>query len=189
MVSLTLLKLLRYYCSYEMLDNGYTPRIHQYRCTNIDHPLTMESRQLMAEFSSNDSLAPQLLGLGGSLLVLSIILLCARLWSRRRSFKADDWTLLAGAVLYPATLQVQYSLTLPRFSPFPTILYYASPVPAASGSAPNSLPYPTASPSFASSSSTKLSGIGHLRSSNSPSRFCSYDSSPVAHGASSFTAS
>jgi hypothetical protein len=67
----------------------------------------------MANLPSNDSLAPQLLGLGGSLLVLSIILLCARLWSRRRGFKADDWTLLAGAVLYPATLEVQDSLTSP----------------------------------------------------------------------------
>jgi hypothetical protein len=134
-----------------MLDLECAPCIAQWRLTNVHHTLEMESRQLMDNSPSNDSLAPQLLGLGGSLLVLSIILLCARLWSRRRSFKADDWTLLAGAVLHPTTLQVQYSLTLSRFSPSPTISYYASPVPAASGSAPNSSPYPTASPSSASS--------------------------------------
>jgi hypothetical protein len=65
---------------------------------NVHHTLKMQRRQLMVDIPSNDSLAPLLLGLSGGLLVLSILLLSARLWSRRRNLKADDWAVLAGIV-------------------------------------------------------------------------------------------
>ncbi|PVH94435.1 hypothetical protein DM02DRAFT_479275, partial [Periconia macrospinosa] len=46
--------------------------------------------------------APVLLGLGATLMVLSIALIAARLWSRARptwKLRADDWTILAGLIL------------------------------------------------------------------------------------------
>ncbi|KAF2246217.1 hypothetical protein BU26DRAFT_402018, partial [Trematosphaeria pertusa] len=50
----------------------------------------------------NNTQAPILLGLGGTLLFISICLLAARLWSRLRPtyrLKLDDWTVLGATVL------------------------------------------------------------------------------------------
>jgi hypothetical protein len=47
---------------------------------------------------NNDTQAPLLLGLGGSLLTICILLLCARFWSRRHNLRADDWAVLLGTV-------------------------------------------------------------------------------------------
>lgn len=57
----------------------------------------------------NTNGAPVLLGLGASLMVLSIALIAARMWSRARPtwrLKADDWTILAGLVGFPLLLLV-----------------------------------------------------------------------------------
>jgi len=62
---------------------------------------TMESRQLNGALTNDDTQAPMLLGITGGFLLLSILLLLARLWSRIRpisNLKADDWTVLAGTV-------------------------------------------------------------------------------------------
>jgi hypothetical protein len=50
---------------------------------------------------SNNTQAPILLGIGGGLLFVSIGLLIARLWSRRRPggrLSLDDWTVLGATV-------------------------------------------------------------------------------------------
>lgn len=56
--------------------------------------------------------APILLGVGGGLLVLSLLLLIARLWSRLRPvlrLHADDWTVLAATVI-STTSHISYIL-------------------------------------------------------------------------------
>lgn len=55
----------------------------------------------------NTTQAPVLLGLGGTLLFISICLLAARLWSRARPsyrLKHDDWTVLAATVGFSSAL-------------------------------------------------------------------------------------
>ncbi|PSN74749.1 hypothetical protein BS50DRAFT_479662 [Corynespora cassiicola Philippines] len=50
----------------------------------------------------DDTQSPILLGVGGGLLCISILLLCARLWSRMRPIsrlRLDDWTALAATIL------------------------------------------------------------------------------------------
>ena len=50
--------------------------------------------------NDNNTTAPMLLGLGGALLLISVLLMAARLWSRLRPWrlKSDDWTVLAATV-------------------------------------------------------------------------------------------
>jgi hypothetical protein len=50
--------------------------------------------------NGNDTTAPMLLGLGGALLLISIGLLAARLWSRLRPWrlKLDDWAVTGATV-------------------------------------------------------------------------------------------
>jgi hypothetical protein len=50
--------------------------------------------------NENNTTAPMLLGLGGALLLISIGLLVARLWSRLRPWrvKLDDWTVFGATV-------------------------------------------------------------------------------------------
>ncbi|KAH8731748.1 hypothetical protein GQ44DRAFT_755145 [Phaeosphaeriaceae sp. PMI808] len=69
----------------------------------------MESRQIAA-LTQDDSQAPLLLGLGGGILILAILLLGARLWSRLRpvsNLKADDWAALGGTILAILQFAVQ----------------------------------------------------------------------------------
>lgn len=61
----------------------------------------MESRELTTNLKNDDTQAPMLLAVSGSVLFLSIILLWARLCSRLRpisNLKADDWTVVGGTV-------------------------------------------------------------------------------------------
>lgn len=61
----------------------------------------METRQLGPSITRNDTQAPLLLGISGSFLFLSIIVVALRFWSRIRPIphlKADDWTILGGTV-------------------------------------------------------------------------------------------
>jgi len=58
-------------------------------------------RSMGGNVGNNNTQAPILLGIGGGLLFVSIILLCARLWSRRRpkaQLSLDDWTVLGATV-------------------------------------------------------------------------------------------
>ncbi|KAH3958097.1 hypothetical protein HBI70_222470 [Parastagonospora nodorum] len=66
----------------------------------------MEKRQLL-EPPVNDTQAPLLLGLGGTLLALCILLLCARFWSRRYNLRADDWAVLSGTFLATILYAIQ----------------------------------------------------------------------------------
>lgn len=54
---------------------------------------------------TNDTQAPMLLGISGSLLLIALLLISARIWSRMRptpKLHADDWTAIAATVLASA---------------------------------------------------------------------------------------
>ncbi|KAH7396244.1 hypothetical protein BKA66DRAFT_509308 [Pyrenochaeta sp. MPI-SDFR-AT-0127] len=59
----------------------------------------------MADSMGDDTQAPMLLGISGGLLLISILLLHARLWSRARPISnlgLDDWTVFAATILVMA---------------------------------------------------------------------------------------
>ncbi|KAH7413671.1 hypothetical protein DE146DRAFT_2565 [Phaeosphaeria sp. MPI-PUGE-AT-0046c] len=67
----------------------------------------MEGRQLTTATKPNDNQAPMLLGMSGSFLIIAISLLCARIWSRWRNLKVDDWTVTGGTLLAIVNYTVQ----------------------------------------------------------------------------------
>ena len=61
----------------------------------------MDNTQLIGASMSHDSLAPMLVGSSGSILLIAIILLFARLWSRTRpvyNLGLEDWTVVGATV-------------------------------------------------------------------------------------------
>ncbi|CAO2647340.1 Nn.00g082620.m01.CDS01 [Neocucurbitaria sp. VM-36] len=72
----------------------------------------METRQVTGEPVPNDTQAPMLIGATGSLLLVAILLLFARLWSRLgpiSNLGMEDWTVV-GATVYP-TMQNTKKIT------------------------------------------------------------------------------
>lgn len=68
---------------------------------NYSKPHFNPNRIPNGSMDDNNTQAPILLGLGGTLLFISICLLAARLWSRLRPtyrLKLDDWTVLGATV-------------------------------------------------------------------------------------------
>ena len=67
----------------------------------ISCDMELRARQLMPGPERNDTQAPLLLGVCGSLTLFAVLLLSARLWSRVRPFwnlHMDDWTAVAATV-------------------------------------------------------------------------------------------
>lgn len=73
-------------------------------------PDYIQPRQLMADPMGDDTQAPMLLGISGSILLISILLLYARLWSRVgpiSNLGLDDWTVFVATVRQPLLHRVQ----------------------------------------------------------------------------------